>query len=341
MSENCTFKVLGTGSPILDVILRCDEELVKGLPGGKGGMALVEDSFIKDILARGSSQPSFSPGGSAANTIFGLSRLGVPTALLGKTGKDKESEIYRGHYMGMGGDLSHLKASDTLPTGKCLCMVTPDSERTMRTCLGAAADLSPEDFASEDWSDISHVHAEGYLLYNEALTNKIFEMARNHYCTTSFDLASFEVVRQAGIKLHEILEKHVDIVFANEEEARAFAGTDNIMIALDKLSDLCDVAVVKLGKAGAFIMANGKRSHAPAEPVENPVDTTGAGDLWAAGFLYGYLNGHPADKSGRYGAVLGAEAVKTLGAAIPDARWPEIRRRIEEIRNGQAIHPVS
>ncbi len=320
-------KVLGVGSPILDILVNVEDSFLASIKAPKGGMELTDSASMDKVLETIKAKTSVAPGGSSANTIFGLARLGFPTAFLGKTGNDRQASVYKESYAAMGGDLSRFKLNDKVPTGRCLSMITPDSERTMRTDLGAAATLAPEDISDADFKGITHLHAEGYLLFNEKLTRAVLEQAKKNKCTVSLDLSSFGVVNACKPILAELLDKYVDIVFANEDEAKAFCGTDVPEKALDILSRHCETVAVKLGRKGAAIRSSGKTATVQAELVK-AVDTTGAGDLWQAGFLYGFLNGRTLEECGRFGSILGAEVVQVVGADIPEKRWPAIRKRI-------------
>ncbi len=320
-------KVLGVGSPILDILVNVDDSFLKSIKAPKGGMELTDSMSMEKVLSSIKGKASEAPGGSSANTIFGLQQLGTATAFLGKAGADRQSELYKNAYAKMGGDLSRFKTNKSVPTGRCLSMITPDSERTMRTDLGAAATLTPEDISESDFMGITHVHAEGYLLFNEKLTRSILEHSKRNKCTVSLDLSSFGVVNACKPILAELLEKYVDIVFANEDEAKAFCGEDDPAKALEVLSKLCETVAVKLGKKGAILRSRGNTASVKAELVK-AVDTTGAGDLWQAGFLYAFLNGMQLEDCGRFGSILGAEVVQVVGAVIPLERWEVIRKRI-------------
>jgi len=318
-------KVLGVGSPIVDFLVRVDDSFIDSIDGEKGGMMLVDASTLDAVLASSGAEPEKAPGGSAANTIFGLANLGTPTALLGKVGDDAEARFYRERYEAMGGDVSRLKIADSAPTGRCLSLVTPDSERTMRTDLGAAAELAPEDVSPADLAGMDHVHVEGYLLFNEPLTRRVLDLAKAAGATISFDLASFEVVKAVSSFLPDLLDEFVDIVFANEEEASAFIGGGSPEKALDALAERCSVAAVKLGPYGALVKKGADTARISAVSAD-AVDTTGAGDLWASGFLHEYLNGSgDIAKSGALGSVLGAAVVQVMGAALPEDVWRGIR----------------
>ncbi len=316
---------------MLDLLLKVEEKLVSGIEGGKGGMLLVPPSAIDLIVSSSKSVPSKAPGGSAANTIFGLARLGMSTAFLGMTGNDKEGRFYVERFRKLGGDPTRFKTSPAKATGRCLSLITPDGERTMRTDLGAASMLSPSDIRIEDFSGVSHLHIEGYLLFNRDLMMKILETAKAAGCSISLDLASYEVVNASKDILPDLLKNYVDIVFANEDEAFAFSSDKNMEKALEKLAALCRTAVVKLGRKGAMISSCGEIARVPADLVENPADTTGAGDLWAAGFLYGFLSGSHISEAGKIGALLSSEVVKVLGAEIPEKVWKDICVRVGKI----------
>jgi len=317
-------KVLGVGSPILDILVNVEEEFIKAIDGEKGGMELVSPQELDNILDRVGNRPTRTPGGSAANTIFGLANFGIATAFLGKTGKDSQSDFYCSQYEKMGGDLSCIKRDSALPTGRCLSLITPDSERTMRTDLGAASTLSPSEITSSDFSGISHVHIEGYMLFNRNLTEHILKIAKECDCVISLDLASFEVVKASLDILPDLLKNYIDIIFANEDEAAAFADGLAPNEALEKLSKYCNLAVVKLGKDGALIKA-GTETEKIEAVVAKALDTTGAGDLWASGFLSEYLRGGDLAKSGYAGSVTASQVVQIMGASIPAERWDIIK----------------
>jgi sugar/nucleoside kinase (ribokinase family) len=291
-------------------------------------MVLMDSDALDAILAKTSGPDAKVPGGSAGNTIFGLAKLGMPTSFLGKLGKDQDGDIYKSGLAELGGDTAAFCFNENVHTARCLSLVTPDSERTMRTDLGAAATITEEDIKPEIFSGISNVHIEGYMLFAENILRKVLEEAKKAGCVVSLDLASFEVVRFKKDILPELLSNYVDIVFANEDEAREFCGDIPLEDALEQLSELCETAVVKMGKEGSLIKSKGKIAKVKANPV-NAVDTTGAGDLWQTGFLFGFLNGATLEDCGKYGSILGAEVVQVMGAKISEERWIEIKGQIK------------
>lgn len=325
---NICKRVLGAGSPIVDLLIRIPESFLDGVEGAKGGMELVNSDTIDQLLAASGVPADKAPGGSAANTIFALSRMGMPTAFLGKLGMDSESDYYQEEYRVVGGDTGHFKFTSEAPTARCLSMITPDSQRTMRTDLGAAVLLAPNEISSADFAGFDHAHLEGYLLFNRDLAVRALESAKEAGCTVSLDLGSFEVVRAAMDVLPGLLGRCVDAVFANEDEAAAYFGHNDAEAAARALGGLCAVAAVKMGAQGAWIVRGDETVFCPAMKVENVVDSTGAGDCWAAGFLFGYLNGMPLSVCGELGALLGGEVVQEIGASPSRAGWARIRDRV-------------
>ncbi len=323
--------VLGFGSALLDRLAYVPESFVRALPGAKGGMVLVDPAEQSRLLRALPAEPETAPGGSAANTVVGLARLGVPARLLAKLGPDAAGELYREHLLHAGVQTAALKRAARGPTGSCLSLITPDGERTLRTCLGAAATLAPEEIGAGDLEGCTHVLMEGYMLHNRPLALHVLRLARAAGCCICVDLASPEVVREAGDVLPDLLREYARMVFANAQEAAAFAGTEDPERALTALAGLCEVAVVKLGAEGALLRRRGECAAVPADKV--PVrDTTGAGDLWAAGFLYGMVHGCGLAAAGRMGAAVAAAVVQVVGAALPESTWENLRTRLQDLR---------
>lgn len=323
------FDLVGIGNPIMDLVApTTDEFLAANVAGEKGGMVLVDADDIARLVARLGGRVAVTPGGSAANAVLGATRLGLKTTFVGKIGGDVTAEEYRANFVAAGGDGSRFKRA-ALPNGRCVSLVTPDGQRTMRTHLGAAMTLSPDEITAEDFRGARHAHIEGYLLFNPALADKVARTARAAGCTLSLELSSFEVVNVARDWILAQLRAGVHVVFANEDEIRAlFRQETGFDVLARELARFGGIAAVKIGKDGAWV-ARGSELHRIA-PVAVPkvVDTTGAGDAWAAGFLYGYLRNRPLPVSGAIGSLLGAETVQHLGPGIPEAQWPRLRTRV-------------
>jgi sugar/nucleoside kinase (ribokinase family) len=326
MSQN-SFDLVGIGNPIMDLLAHVDDDFLRThVSGDKGGMVLVDDEDIAQLVAKIGTKLAITPGGSAANATLGATRLGLTTTYVGKIGGDVTAQNYRQNFIAAGGDASRFKHT-AMPNGRCLSMVTPDGQRTMRTHLGAAMTLSPYEITVADFKGAQHAHIEGYLLFNPALADKVATTARAAGCTISLELSSFEVVNVARDWILDQLNQGVHVVFANEDEIRALFQTDDSFEAhARKLASFGGIGAVKIGKDGAWV-AQGEELHriAPVS-VAHVVDTTGAGDAWAGGFLYGYLRGYSLAGAGALGSALGAECVQHLGPAIPDSQWTRLRQ---------------
>jgi sugar/nucleoside kinase (ribokinase family) len=318
-------ELIGVGSPIMDLLATVPEAFLQNVPGEKGGMVLVDPDEMHRILSLLEIAPAYSTGGSAANATFNAARLGLRTSFLGKLGNDTLAESYRHSFEAAGVDGSRFKRGD-LPNARCLALVTPDAQRTLRTCLAAAMTLSPAEISPADFAGCRHAHIEGYLVFNQALADAVLASARAAGCTVSLDLASFDVINVTRDWIFSQLHKGIDIVFANEDEIRALYQdqTSDYASLARRLASHGVLAAVKLGKDGAWI-ANGNDLHR-VEPriVSDVIDSNGAGDAWASGFLYGYLRGWKLPACGALASLMGAETVRHLGPIIPSARWPDV-----------------
>lgn len=331
-----SFDLIGVGSPIMDLLAQVPEAFITTLTGVKGGMVLVDATEMEAIVVRLEQSPVSVAGGSAGNTAVSAARLGLRTTFLGKLGNDTTATAYRTHFSAAGGDSTRFKYAD-LANARCVSLITPDSQRTMRTCLGAAMTLGPGEITASDFAGCRHAHIEGYLLFNPDLANAVVAAARAAGCTLSIDLASFEVVNAARDWIFAQLRMGIDVVFANEDEIHALFpdhGDKQDYAALaQRLAEFGGTAAVKMGKDGAWL-ARGTELHRIA-PVAAPqvIDTTGAGDAWAAGFLFGYLKNWGLPAAGSLGSRLGSECVSHLGPAIPEAKWAGIHSHSQTLAN--------
>jgi len=323
------FDLIGVGSPIMDLLAPIPEAFLEQVAGDKGGMLLVDHDEMKTILDRLPSVPAHSTGGSAANVTFNATRLGLRTTFLGKLGNDEFAQRYRSQFENVGVDGSRFKRGE-LANARCLALVTPDAQRTMRTDLGAAMTLTPQEVQAADFVGCRHAHIEGYLAFNRELADAALAAARQAGTTVSLDLSSFEVVGASREWLFSQFKGGIDIVFANEDEIRALfpsRGNSSYEDLARELADLGVLAAVKVGADGAWLAHDGKTHR--IEPVRVPevLDTNGAGDAWAAGFLYGYLHGWSLPDCGALASHLGAETVRHMGPIIPPSHWLDVHTR--------------
>ncbi len=257
----------------------------------------------------------------------------METAMLGRMGSDHDGEFFRDEFEKCGGNAEYLIFSGKGPTGKCVSLVTPDGERTMRSCLGTSAHLSAEEVGRVDFSRFELVYFEGFNLGNPS-----FELAARHAeeagCKLAIDLASFEMVELFRKKLCRLLPEYFDIVFANEEEAAAMSGKSDPEENLRAMNELCPLAAVKLGAGGSCIGENGRIIRVGGVPVERVVDTTGAGDWWAAGFFYGYFQNAGMEKCGALASLAGAAAVEVSGTKLPPDKMKKLMEKMKyELQN--------
>lgn len=322
-------KVLGIGNAIVDVLTFIDNDnLIKELGIGKGSMQLIDTKEIKVISEKTKGKgKKMVAGGSAANTITGLSKLGVETSFIGKIGDDEVGQFFREDSLNNGIKVQ-MKHSD-LPSGQCQVLVSPDKERTMCTYLGAACELSPEDLEEEMFAGYDYFHIEGYLVQNHALLEKAVKLARKAGAKVSLDLASYNVVEENLEFLQSLVKEYVNIVFANEEEAKSFTQMTPEE-SVKKISNICDIAVVKVGKRGSLIKSG--KEECEVMPISaNCIDTTGAGDLYASGFLYGLTQGYALDKCGKIGSLTAGKVIEFAGSKIDDQTWEEIKGEIKKL----------
>ena len=325
-----TFDLLGVGSPIMDLTAHVPESFLAQVRGDKGGMVLVDAPEMESILAKLPATPELENGGSAANVTRAAAQLGLRTAFLGKLGSDATAASYRAQAAAVGIDLSRYKSAPGLPNARCLALITPDAARTMRTDLGAAITLSPDELTDADFSGVRHVHLEGYLVFNPGLADAVLARARASSATVSLDFASFEVIRHTrDWLLKQLRAGGIRIAFANEDEIRALypdSGDDYGALALRLAAESPGlIALVKIGKDGAWLARDGGLHRVAPVPADRVVDTNGAGDSFAGGFLYGFLHGWPLPACAALASAVGGECVRHSGPAIPPDRWPALR----------------
>jgi len=318
--------IVGIGSVLVDIVVPTSDAFVgrSGVP--KGGMVYFDADTIQQVMEQAGGKARVVPGGAACNTILGVASLGGQTRFLGKRGQDEFGRLFETDLSRHRVDPFLIKAPTS--TGRVLSLITPDSQRTMLTYLGASAEMTPAEIPDDAFAGAAIALIEGYLVYNRDLFLHALQKARNAGAKIVLDLASFTVVEENRDLLTAVVEEYVDILVANEDEAAIFTGCRDETEALAALAALAELAVLKLGARGSMIAAGGRVY--PVEPMcaNDVVDTTGAGDLWAAGFLYGLVQGLPLEQCGRLASACGYEVCRVLGAAIPETVWQRIRNDI-------------
>lgn len=323
-----TNDVIGIGSALMDFLIEVDDKHLIEMNLNKGEMHLVEEEKAKELLEK-VHNPEMRietiPGGSAANTLKGIALLGGNVTLIGTVGKDQHGEVYVEEIKKHGVSLKMKNHDKT--TGHCISFITPDSERTMSTHLGAAIHIEKEDILEEDIAKSKILYLEGYQL--EGSTREVvlhaIQFAKKHGTLVSLDLADPGVIRRNKEFFQELLQK-IDIVFVNESEAKEITGLEEEE-ALRELAKYCDMAIVKLGEKGSMIQHNDRVIK--VEPFSvSAVDTTGAGDSYAAGLLYGYCNDWDLKRAGMLGSLLASKVVSQRGVGMKDIIGEELKKEI-------------
>lgn len=327
-------KVYGIGNPLIDVIVNVSEEELRTLGLYKGTMNLINldkrlelTSFIKGKT------PSFSCGGSCPNTVITLSALGVETTLAGKVGSDEYGTIYRNRLNSLN-VRDNLAVSDANVTGSSIILITPDSERTMNTYLGANRDFCPDDVIESEVSRADFFQFTGYMWDTknqmEAI-RKALDIAKRNNVMVSFDIADPFAVGRYHDAFLDLIRNDCDIVYANKEEARIMFDNYDPYECCKSMGKLCETAIVKNGKKGSFISHRRKIYEIPVQGPETPVDTTGAGDTYAAGFLYGLCMGMDIERSGNVASALAGQIIKQVGAQFSEEKIPDLKKMLSEI----------
>lgn len=322
-------KILGLGNALVDILIQLNnEDVLRELNVPKGSMRLISASEIEEVTKHTNNLPSaMASGGSAANTIHGLASLGLACGFIGKVGQDRMGQFYENELTSLN-VTSKLLKSET-ETGRAYTLISPDSERTFATYLGAAVELNPPDIDSAFLKQYDLMHIEGYLVQNTSLIEHALRLAKDNKLIISLDLASYNVVEANHTFLSRIIPEYVDIIFANEEEAKAYThkGPEE---SLDILASQVETAIVKVGKSGSYIKSGDITTQITIKPVES-IDTTGAGDQYAAGFLYGYSKKLNHEKCGKIGSLLSGKVVQYYGARVPKNLWSELLKDVQNI----------
>ena len=326
-------KVLGFGNALVDIMTRMDKDgYLQEFDLPKGSMILVDADKSKRVYEGTSHlERTLASGGSAANTIHGLSNLDIETGFIGKIGRDEIGEVFYKDLL-KSGIKPHLLYSQT-DSGKVMALVSPDTERTFATYLGAAVEMKSSELRDDIFKDYDIFHIEGYIVQDHELLEAAMKKAKKHGLRISIDMASYNVVDENLEFLKYILQKYVDIAFANEDEARSLTGKEP-HDALFELAGNCEIAVVKTGKKGSLILHQDQKHEVGVIDVVS-IDTTGAGDLYAAGFLYGLVNDLSMENCGRIGSLLAGKVIEVMGPKISEATWKEVRTLVKEIEATQ------
>lgn len=315
-------KVLGLGNALTDILLQVSDEQVKALGIDKGSMNHIDFETCIHIQQQfATTRKSMIAGGSASNTINAISSLGGSAGYIGKIGNDEIGEFFRKNMEA--NNVRPMLLPSKLVSGCCIALITPDGERTFCTYLGAAANLKPENLSEDMFLGYDICHVEGYLVQNHELIEKAMQLAKQAGMIVSLDLASFNVVNENKEFLQRLVHNYVDIVFANEDESLAYTNLSPEESAA-QIAKECKIAVVKVGARGSIVRQGDEQYMIPAI-CTNCVDSTGAGDYYAAGFLFAYAAGFGIKQSAELGTLTAGRVCEVLGAKLTEETWQELR----------------
>lgn len=324
-------KIYGIGNPLIDILAYIDDEDLEKLSLYKGTMHLVDrDRHGRIIEYLKGKKLVYSPGGSCPNTMVTLRMLGIETTLAGGVGQDDLARIYREKLKGVG-VVDELVTYDE-STGTSIILLTEDRERTMNTYLGANRCFNSNDVNLKSLDEASIFYFTGYMWDTEAqkgAVTKALEHCKEKGIKVAFDVADPFAVGRYRQTFLDLIRNYCDIVFANSEEARYLFDNYDAYECCKSMSKLCHTAVVKNGKKGSWVAQDGRIVQISLQGSTNPVDTTGAGDTYAAGFLYGVAKGYSVEDCGEIASYLAGEIISNLGAQFPLSRSQEIRRHLE------------
>ena len=323
-------KIIGMGNALVNVLVRIDDDsLLEKLHLPKGSMQLIQEDTLSEIRKYTSGMKIHrSTGGSAGNTVCALAALGANPGFIGKVGQD-ETGAFFGDTLRQRG-VNALLATCDLPSGIASTFISTDGERTFGTYLGAAATLRAEDLSRKMFAGYNYLYIEGYLLQDHDLMLRAVQLAKEEGLQVCLDMASYNVVEAERDFFDQLIVKYVDIVFANESEALAYTGKTPHE-ALEEIASKCSIAVVKTGKEGSLVKKGTEVIQLLSCPVDNVLDTTGAGDFYAAGFMYGLTCGYSLEKCVQISTILATAVIQEVGTTLPAKKWDEIKLNIESL----------
>ncbi len=322
-----TLDVVGIGNAIVDVLAHADDAFLKteGLP--KGAMTLI-DAERAEALYKLMGSAIEASGGSVGNSMAGIASLGGQGAYIGKVRDDQLGDVFRHDLTAIGVKFETPAATTGPGTARCLILVTPDAQRTMNTFLGACVDLGPEDIDEKLVASAQVTYLEGYLFdpprAQEAF-RKASTIAHNAGRKVALSLSDPFVVNRHRDDFRELVKGHIDILFANEAEICSLYETDNFAEAAAAVRGHCEIAALTLSEKGSVVVTASNIETVPPAPITQLIDTTGAGDLYAAGFLYGLTHGRDLVNCGKLGSLCAAEVISHFGAR-PEKSLAELAR---------------
>lgn len=324
-------KIIGIGNALTDMLVNLrNNDILEQYNLARGSMSLVDSQLQTAISKSVAGLPySLSLGGSAGNTIRAMACMGCQTGFIGKVGNDTTGDFFVQALENLG--IAPVIFRGTERSGKCVSLISPDGERTLVTHLGAALELSATEINPSIFDGYDCLYIEGYLVQDHNLLRHTIATAKACGLKIAIDLASFNVVAENLDFLREIVAEYVDILFANEDEAKSFTGEAEPVNALQAISEICDLVIVKIGMRGALIKHGGEVVHVGIMAAAKRVDTTGAGDFYAAGFMTGLCRGLSLRQCGTIGAIAAGKVIEIVGTTFDEERWNDLRRLVHKV----------
>ena len=313
--ENCKFDICFIGNAIVDILSKISYESLNNLKIIKGSMNLVDEETSDEIL-KYIQNPSIISGGSAANTAVGFKSLGGKCSFLGQIGKDKFGDLFSEDLNNSGVSFQDKDYLPSEKTSKCVVLVTPDAERSMITYLGASNKFNINSIDEQFIIDSNMIYIEGYLFDQPEAKEAIFfccNLAKSNNKKIALSLSDLFCVDRHRTDFLNLIDKYVDIIFANEDEIKSLYKLD-LIPSISSIKSNVDFGAITLGSKGSVVFANDVENYIDPIFVEKLIDTTGAGDLFAAGFLYGFTNQYSIERCGYLGNKAASEVIKYIGA---------------------------
>ncbi len=329
--------VVGIGNALTDILINLtNNDVLEHFNLASGSMSLVDAVAQKQIGEFVADMPrTLSLGGAASNTIRAMAKMGSEVGFIGKVGRDTTGDFFEQAMVNLGIKPTIFRGESH--SGRCVSLVSSDGERTMCTYLGSAFEMNKNEILESVFEGYDCLYIEGYLVQDHQLISHCVRQAKAMKMKVAIDLASFNVVEENLDFLRAIVRDYVDILFANEQEATTFAACQDPRQALDIISEHCELTIVKVGRKGAYIKNNGKVEHVGIMQAANRVDTTGAGDFYAAGFLTGLCKGLSFVQCGTIGAIAAGKVIEVVGTTFGEDVWNEVLTLIEEVEKGQYL----
>ncbi len=315
-TNNPSLDIVGVGNAIVDILTTIDDSLLERLSFNKGSMTLIDENKAQELYEMSTDRIQRS-GGSVANSLACIAQLGGKAAFIGRVKNDKLGEIFKEEISTTGTIFKTPPSSFGPSTARCLIYVTPDAQRTMCTYLGASVLLEPKDLDLSSVRNAKILYLEGYLWDNSAAKNafiKAAEIAKKAGTKVALSLSDSFCVNRHRESFLRLVEDHIDILFANEDEIKALYQCSSLNTALEKLETKCDLSAITIGEKGSILISNGTKVNVDPFIYGKAIDTTGAGDLYAGGFLKGLADGLSPETSAKIGSICAGQIVTQLGS---------------------------